>query len=77
MGRHAIDLKGQTFGRLTVVKRAPNKKERACWWCRCSCGNPKLVPVLGMHLRSGNTKSCGCLQREIASKPNAERSKHK
>lgn len=72
MGK-AIDLTGQKFGRLTVVKRAPNKGTHACWWCRCNCGNSKLIPVIGTHLRTGNTKSCGCLQIEIAKMPNSER----
>jgi hypothetical protein len=32
------------------------------WKCRCECGKEKLV--LATCLRSGNTKSCGCLQKE-------------
>lgn len=50
---------GNTYGYLTVIARAENTKEgRAQWLCRCKCGNE--VVVLGKHLRSGNTKSCGC-----------------
>ena len=41
------------------------------WNCKCKCGN-ELV-VLGKHLRSGNTRSCGCYQRERASKSNMNR----
>ena len=67
MGRFE-DLTGQKFGRLTVIKRGPNTKSRnAQWWCQCDCGNPELVLVTATHLKNGNTKSCGCLQREIAS----------
>jgi len=56
---------GNTYGYLTVIERAPNNKDgRAMWKCRCKCGNE--VIVLGKHLRSGNTKSCGCYQKERA-----------
>lgn len=57
------DLKGQKFGRLTVLYRDENKpKGSGCfsyWVCRCDCGN--LVSVRGDHLRDGTTSSCGCL----------------
>lgn len=54
---------GNTYGYLTVIERAENTKEgRAQWFCRCKCGNTTIV--LGKHLRSGNTKSCGCLKKE-------------
>lgn len=61
-----IDLTGQTFGRLTIIKRAKNttvKTRNAHWKCRCSCGN--ITIVQGRHLRSGHTKSCGCLSNEL------------
>ena len=62
-----IDLIGQNFGRLTVVKRAPNNKEgRTMWLCKCVCGNEKVI--LGKSLCSGHTKSCGCLNKDITSK---------
>ena len=43
MGK-AIDLTGQKFGRLTVLKRAenyisPNGEKRAQWLCKCECGS--------------------------------------
>lgn len=61
------DLSGKTFGRLTVSKRTGNRNSRAVVWiCDCSCGN--TVSVRGGCLKSGNTKSCGCLQKEQASK---------
>ena len=57
------------YGYLTVIERAPNNKEgRAMWKCKCDCGNE--VIVLGKHLRSGNTKSCGCYQKERAIQSN-------
>jgi len=59
-----IDLMGQRFGRLTVVSRAENSKQcQARWNCVCDCGGK--TTTTGQHLRDGNTKSCGCLQRDI------------
>lgn len=63
MGK-CIDLTGQKFGRLTVIKRAENKGTRATWLCKCDCGNELIV--VGKNLRTGNTKSCGCYQQDIA-----------
>lgn len=63
---------GNTYGYLTVIERAENTKEgRAMWKCKCKCGNETVV--LGKHLRSGNTKSCGCYQRERAAQANMDR----
>lgn len=57
-----IDMVGQTFGRLTVLKRATDKEyHEANWVCKCSCGNETIV--YGSSLRSGKTKSCGCIPR--------------
>ena len=53
---------GQTFGRLTVVSRAPNKTYRRQFNCRCECGTEKEVD--GPSLVSGAVLSCGCLRRE-------------
>lgn len=61
MGRF-VDLKGQRFGRLVVVKRARLKALKPHWLCRCDCGRPTVV--YGYGLRSGHTKSCGCLSAE-------------
>ena len=63
------DITGQKFGRLTVIKRIyPNTKFRLInWLCKCDCGKEKIVK--GTDLRSGNTKSCGCLKLELARGP--------
>lgn len=63
------DLTGMKFGRLTVLCRAEDRvykdgRKRIAWNCRCDCGNTK--EVLGENLKSGYTKSCGCLQKEKA-----------
>ena len=63
------DEVGNTYWYLTVIERAPNSKDgHAMWKCRCKCGNELIV--LGKHLRSGNTKSCGCYQKERATESN-------
>lgn len=58
-----IDLKGQTFGRLTAKEYVgKNKLNRAMWLCECECGNTKIC--CSYDLRRGHTKSCGCLHKE-------------
>lgn len=60
-----VDMVGGTFGRLTVVERAPNAANStdARWRCRCSCGAETVT--YGRFLRRGHTRSCGCLQRDV------------
>lgn len=55
----SLDLRGSRFTKLVVVKRAPNVSSGAAWICRCDCGAERTVS--GSNLRSGNTRSCGCL----------------
>lgn len=58
-----IDLTGQRFGRLSVIARDRNSSDgRARWMCQCDCGS--ICVVLGLSLRNGMTRSCGCLMRE-------------
>lgn len=57
-----IDLTGQRFGRLEVIQRAPNQRNKTFWLCQCDCGQQK--EICGNLLKTGNTKSCGCLNRE-------------
>jgi hypothetical protein len=58
-----IDLTGQRFGRLVVIERAENNKfKHSQWLCQCDCGNEKIITK--NSLKSGSTKSCGCLQKE-------------
>lgn len=60
-----IDLTGQIFGRLTVIRpEGLTSRNAQIWLTRCSCGND--VSVVSRALRSGNTQSCGCLHRERA-----------
>lgn len=57
-----IDLTGQRFGRLVVIRECGRKNGHVAWLCRCDCGVE--VVVQSCDLRSGRTKSCGCLSRE-------------
>jgi hypothetical protein len=58
-----IDLLGQKFGRLTVMARAENaKRGHRRWHCKCECGAETIV--WAHSLRTGDTKSCGCLHSE-------------
>lgn len=64
------DLTGRVFGRLTVVEYAftqktPSGQSKAIWRCRCECG--VLIETGSQRLKTGNTNSCGCLQREMTS----------
>lgn len=55
------DLKGMTFGELTVIERAKNNKNgKARWLCLCSCENKKIIS--SANLLSGHTMSCGCMR---------------
>lgn len=55
------DLIGQKFNRLTVIRR-----EGKGWLCQCECGGTTITTTT--HLKTGHTKSCGCLQKESATK---------
>jgi hypothetical protein len=57
------ELIGQQFERLLVISAAGRSKRGSLLWlCRCDCGVERIVR--GYSLKSGNTKSCGCLRRE-------------
>lgn len=63
-------LVDERFGRLTVIKQVedyirPDGRREAQWLCQCDCGN--MIVAKSDNLKSGNTKSCGCLQREKTS----------
>lgn len=66
------DLVDKKFGRLTVTRRGedritPRGEMIPQWYVICDCGNSDEFLVIQASLKSGNTKSCGCLQREVAS----------
>lgn len=61
--REMIDISGQKFNMLTVIKyhHSSENRKRNYWLCKCDCGNLKIVSK--DDLKSGNTKSCGCLNK--------------
>lgn len=61
------DYCGKKFGRLLVIKWSGRDKWNVnMWMCSCDCGNEKVISQ--GKLKSGNTKSCGCLQLESRTK---------
>lgn len=63
MGK-TLDLEGKTFNRITVIRRAGRTNAgKAKWFCLCSCGT-EFVAV-GVDIKNGRIKSCGCYQREM------------
>lgn len=61
------DMTGQTFGRLTPLRVIESKHGiGAVWECLCSCG--KTAKINGKKLRSGHTRSCGCLRLDLITK---------
>lgn len=67
MGRKAIDITDQKFGRWTVIEKAERLPNASFLWkCKCECGTERLVE--GSRLRSGSSKSCGCLNVESHTK---------
>lgn len=60
-----VDLTGKRYGRLTVLERTDSTGRNIRWLCRCDCG--KESKVFGFSLKRGQTKSCGCLQKEVTS----------
>lgn len=62
-----INLVGNRYGRLVVLSENGKTKYGAILWkCECDCGN--TISVVGQSLRTGASKSCGCLQKELVSK---------
>lgn len=57
------ELVGQKFGRLTVIGFSRSIDEANYWNCECECGG--LTEVKTNLLKSGQTRSCGCLQKEM------------
>jgi hypothetical protein len=56
-----IDLTGQRFNKLTVLKQLKNDAcNKKTWLCKCDCGNKKRIR--GADLKNNRTKSCGCLR---------------
>jgi hypothetical protein len=64
MGRAPVSYIGQKFGRLMAiekVRKAPGPNG-LFYTCRCECGT--VLEVRYANLKTGNTRSCGCLRKE-------------
>ena len=60
----SCNLIGDRFGRLTVIsKNGKTKWGNITWKCVCDCGKTVIIP--GGRLKSGHTKSCGCLAYDM------------
>lgn len=54
------DLTGKRFGDLVVTKFARiGNRGKAVWWCTCDCGKQK--EIYATQLKTGKTRSCGCM----------------
>lgn len=64
------DLTGVRFGRLVVIRRAddyetPSGHKEPRWVCHCDCGNEIITRGSCLKSKKSNTRSCGCLRREL------------
>ena len=69
--RVRTDLTYKKFKRLFVLGRAPSDittggNKISKWWCICDCPDHTIIAVRVNNLTSGNSKSCGCWDKEIA-----------
>ena len=64
------DLTGKRFGRLVALEIDEDKSHNGIiyWKCKCDCGS--ITSVQTRNLNSGAIKSCGCIKKEISSRPN-------
>lgn len=64
---NSSEIAGKKFGRLTAIERLI-VNGRAHWRCVCECKVERVVAEY--KLKTGHTKSCGCLVREVSSRVN-------
>lgn len=60
------NLSGCRFGRWLVTDTHERRNKRTYWECVCDCGQTRFV--LAQNLKNGESVSCGCFNRELASK---------
>lgn len=67
MVKTRLDIAGHRFGRLVAVSpHSQDRFRRWRWVCRCDCGS--ITIAASNNLRTGNSKSCGCLDAESSGK---------
>ena len=65
---------GEHYGRLTLIEPvAYEKSHTSRWRVRCDCGT--VFEAALTNIKSGNTRSCGCLRREKLIERNKARHK--
>ena len=57
-----VDLTGQRFGKLVVIRDVGRKNGSVLWECLCDCGN--YTNVTSRNLLYGSVESCGCIRIE-------------
>jgi hypothetical protein len=62
-GRKHVYKVGDTFSRWTIISMPERYSKDYTCICRCDCGNEKVIER--SNLRSGKSKSCGCLAMEM------------
>ena len=76
MGR-CVDLTGQKFGKLTVIKKEKSSADGdSKWLCECECGNSIIMQGASLRKTVVIPKSCGCLQKDFMRKRNKANKKH-
>ena len=59
-----LDLVGQTFNKLTILKKSIYRKgHHTMWFCQCECGTTRWIR--GTAVKTGKTKSCGCIHKDV------------
>jgi len=61
--KKVIDITGRKYARLFVLKQEYKNNRKVYWRCKCDCG--KEVIIAGERVKSGHTKSCGCLKLDF------------
>jgi len=59
-----IKIDGKRFNRLTAINKIVNFKKHPQWLFKCDCGNYKIIDKYSVM--TGETKSCGCFNRELS-----------
>jgi hypothetical protein len=62
-----IDITGQRFGRLTVIKFVGmGNYHMSLWLCKCDCGKEIIKPKNNLMYSKNLIKSCGCYTKEFS-----------
>ena len=68
-----LDLTGNQYGHLTVLRRVEGDSRYLTWECRCDCGS--IVRVDSRRLRCGAATSCGCVPTQNTEKRSGRKAK--